>query len=81
MKLIITENQYVNLKKNLQELSPKSSGVKEFLKLVKDTPGLLRHLKFTSHKALEEYILDAYIKDFDELRDEADEFFKKKQKK
>lgn len=78
MKIRITEQQYKSL---ITELSPKSSGVKEFLKLVKDTPGLLRHLKFTTHKALEEYILDAYIKDFDELRDEADEFFNKKQKK
>jgi hypothetical protein len=78
MKIRITEQQYKSL---ITELSPKSSGVKEFLKLVKDTPGLLRHLKFNTHKALEEYILDGYIKDFDELRDEADEFLNKKSKK
>jgi hypothetical protein len=78
MKIRITEQQYKLL---ITELSPKSSGVKEFLKLVKDTTGLLHHLGFRSHKSLEEYILDAYIKDFDELRDEADEFFNKKSKK
>ena len=78
MKIRITEQQYKSL---ITELSPKSSGVKEFLKLVKDTTGLLRHLGFSSHKALEEYVLDGYIKDFDELRNEADEFLNKKSKK
>jgi hypothetical protein len=81
MNLIINETQYKELKKKLNELAPESSGVQDFLKLVKDTPGLLNHLGFSSHKALKEFVIDNYIKDFDELRGEADEFLKKKTKK
>jgi hypothetical protein len=81
MNLIINETQYKELKKKLNELAPESSGVQDFLKLVKYTPGLLNHLGFSSHKDLKEFVIDNYIKDFDELRGEADEFLKKKTKK
>lgn len=78
MKIKITENQYSKL---INELSPKSSGVKEFIKMVKDTNGLLSFLGFKSYKRLEEYIYDGKIDDFDELRDEAEKFFDEKKSK
>ena len=50
MKIQITESQY----QLIMELSPKSAGVQEFIQFVKDTPGLLKHLQFKTHKSLEE---------------------------
>lgn len=75
MRIIITEKQKGKL---VMELSSKSSGVKEFLEMVKQTPGLLKFLKFNSHKSLEDYILDANYKEFQELKKEAKEFENKK---
>jgi hypothetical protein len=88
MKLIITERQLKNLiakklyenKKSISELMVKSEIVKEFIKLVKDTPGLLKHLKFDSYKRLEEYIEDNNIQELNELRKEAKEFIEKDKK-
>lgn len=88
MKLVITEKQLKNLisinlfeeKKSISELMVKSEIVREFINLVKDTPGLLKHLKFETYKRLEEFIEDNGIVDFNELRKEADEFIKKDKK-
>jgi len=74
MKYIITESQY----KLIMELSPNSSGVQDFLDMVKSTPGMLKHLGFKSFKSLEEYILDGSIEDLYELKSDAKKFDKKK---
>lgn len=75
MRVRITEAQKNRL---LNELSSKSAGVKEFLDLVKETPGLLKHLGFSKHKNLEEYVLEATYKEFQELKKEADVYVNKK---
>jgi hypothetical protein len=62
----------------IYELSPKSTGVQEFIQKVKDTPGLLKFLHFKTHKALEEYITDGSYNDMEELKKDAEKFFKKK---
>lgn len=70
-------NEQVSRMKGLiYELSPKSTGVKEFIQKVKDTPGLLKHLKFKTHKSLEDYITDGSYSDMAELKKEADLFKK-----
>lgn len=74
--VIVNESQY---KKLINELSPKSYGVKEFIELVKETPGLLKYLKFKTYKSLEDYLLDASYKDFHELKKEAEDFIDKKE--
>jgi len=48
------------------------------LDLVKETPGLLKHLGFSKHKYLEEYVLEATYKEFQELKKEAQSFENKK---
>lgn len=70
MKIIITESQL----KTLQELSPKSTGIEEFIIKVKETPGLLKHLGFSSMKSLHDYLQDGDYEDFDELRKDAKKF-------
>lgn len=82
MKVIFTESQikYVlsNLisekKEGIDELAETSEGVREFIKKVKDTPGLLKHLHFSSLKDLEDFIRDHSNKDFQELKDDAKKF-------
>ena len=70
-------NEQVSRMKGLiYELSPKSTGVQEFIQRVKDTPGLLKHLKFKTHKSLEDYITDGNYSDMAELKKEADLFKK-----
>jgi len=71
MRIKITESQKQKL---ITELSKNSSGVKEFLSYVRETPGLLKYLEFNSHKSLEEYILDSNYKEFQELKKEAQGF-------
>ena len=75
MRIKITESQKGKL---LMELSKNSAGVKEFIEDVKETPGLLKHLGFSTHKSLEEYILDSNYKEFQELKKEATGFETKK---
>lgn len=75
MRIKITESQKGKL---LMELSKNSAGVKEFIEDVKETPGLLKHLGFSTHKSLEEYILDSNYKEFQELKKEAVGFESKK---
>ena len=70
-------NEQVSRMKGLiYELSPKSTGVQEFIQRVKDTPGLLKHLKFKTHKSLEDYITDGNYSDMAKLKKEADLFKK-----
>ena len=77
MNILITDSQYGRLIGLLTELSPKSTGVKEFIKTVKDTPGLLKYLQFKTIKDLEEYITDGSYSDMTELKKDADTFHKK----
>ena len=71
-------NEQVSRMKGLiYELSPKSTGVQEFIKRVKDTPGLLKFLNFKTYKSLEEYITDGNYNDMAELKKDAEKFFKK----
>lgn len=74
MKYVISEIQY----KLLLELAPHSAGVREFLDMVKNTPGMLKHLQFRKFSDLEEYVSEASYKDFNELKSEADSFKKTK---
>ena len=71
MKVKITESQNDRL---LNELSKNSEGVKEFINMVKETPGLLKHLGFSKHKFLEEFILESDYEEFQELKKEAETF-------
>jgi hypothetical protein len=72
-------NEQVSRMKGLiYELSPKSTGVQEFIQKVKDTPGLLKFLNFKTYKSLEEYITDGDYNDMVELKKDAEKFFKKK---
>lgn len=66
--------QITRIRKLINELSPESSGVKEFLSDVEEHPELLKHLGFQSMSVLQDYVLDADIKDFDELKKEVDYF-------
>lgn len=75
MRIKITESQK---RKLVSELSKNSAGVKDFIEFVKETPGLLKHLGFSSHKSLEEYILDSSYKEFQELKKESETFEIKK---
>ena len=74
-------NEQVSRIKNLiYELSPQSSGVQEFLDIVKKYPELLSHMGFKNMKRLEEYLDDASYEDFSELQDEAEYFFDRRKK-
>lgn len=71
MEYLINEKQ---LDKILNELSPKSSGVSEFLKKVEETPEVLTQLGFRSLKSLKDYISDGDYNDFEELKDDLEKF-------
>lgn len=62
------------IRKLIFELSPQSSGVKEFIELVDSYPELLGHMKFERMKDLKDFLADASYQDFDELKQEV-EFF------
>ena len=62
----------------INELSPKSSGVNDFLNMVKDNPELIKHLQFKDFNGLEDYVLSSSISDFYELQDELEEYLEKK---
>lgn len=64
----------------IYELAPHSSGVQEFITLVKDKPELLKHLHFRNMNDLLEYIDNADYEDFTELRDEVNHFIERRQK-
>lgn len=64
--------------KQINELSDDSSGVKDFIEDVKNTPGLLKYLGFKKIKALEVYIREGGYEDFEELRSDVKKFHSKK---
>lgn len=65
------------IKKLIVELSPKSHGVAEFLNHVENRPQLIDHLRFSSLQDLKDYVADANIGEFYELRMEVEEYEKK----
>ena len=72
--------QVKKIQKLISELSTNSSGVMEFIEYVEGYPEILNHLKFRSIKDLKDYILDANVREFDELRKEAEQFVKRREK-
>lgn len=72
--------QISKIKKLIRELSPDSAGVHEFLMDVESFPELLKHLKFDSMKSLEDYVYDASIDEFDDLRKEVDYFIDRRKR-
>lgn len=66
--------QIKRIQKLILELSPKSTGVSEFLELVNQYPELITHLKFPSLKNLKDYIEGASGPEFYELQQEAQYF-------
>lgn len=71
MEYLINERQ---LDKLLNELSPKSSGVSDFLKKIEETPGALNHLNFKTMKSLKDFISDGDYDDFQELKNDLEKF-------
>ena len=68
------------IRKLIFELSPQSSGIKEFIELVRSYPELLTHMNFTNMKDLQEFLSDASYQDFEELRKEADFFIDRRKR-
>ncbi len=75
------ETEFKFGKKNLNEMSPDSNGIKEFIQSVKEVPGLLQHLGFPKLKSLQEYLEEGDVDDFYELKKEVEEFYKQQKKK
>jgi hypothetical protein len=70
--------QVSRIKQLIFELSPKTSGVKEFLDFVRNRPELIRYVGFESYDELEYYIYDSTYEEFIELEDEIIEFLDRK---
>lgn len=68
------------IRKIILELSPKSSGVSEFLDLVNQYPELIPHLKFPSLNDLKDYIEGASGPEFYELQQEVEHFIETRKK-
>lgn len=70
--------QVSRIKQLIFELSPQTSGVKEFLDFVRNRPELIRYVGFESYDELEYYIYDSTYEEFIELEDEIIEFLDRK---
>lgn len=77
---MILKEQILRMKRLINELSPDSAGVQEFLDDVKKHPELLQHLKFDRFKDLEDYVYDASGREFDDLRNEVNYFIQRRKK-
>lgn len=77
---MILKEQILRMRRLINELSPDSAGVQEFLDDVKKHPELLQHLKFKKFEDLEEYVYDASGMEFDELRNEVNYFVQRRKK-
>jgi hypothetical protein len=62
----------------ISEISPKSSGVNDFLEFMKHNPEYLNPMGFRNYDRLEDYIYTGTYDEFSELLDELDELVKKK---
>jgi hypothetical protein len=70
--------QVSRIKQLIFELSPQTSGVKEFLDFVRNRPELIRYVGFESYDELEYYVYDSTYEEFIELEDEIIEFLDRK---
>lgn len=77
---MILREQILRMKRLINELSPDSSGVQEFLDDVRKHPELLKHLNFNKFKDLEDYVYDASISEFDDLRNEVNYFMERRKR-
>jgi len=77
---MITERLKNSIKNYLVELSSKSVGVDEFIKLIEDNPDLIDYLNFPNIEDIKEYILYSDFAEFDQLRSEASKYLKNKYK-
>jgi hypothetical protein len=68
------------IRKLILELSPESAGVEEFFQTIEKYPELIQYLGFEDLESLKDYIDSWTNKDFDELRNEVEVFFKDKKK-
>lgn len=64
----------------INELSPNSTGVDEVIAAFEERPELLKHLGFRNLTAVKHYIEGAGYDDFDELRNDIQEFLKNREK-
>jgi hypothetical protein len=72
--------QLSRIKGLIYELSPQSSGVKEFIAQVQEMPELLKHMHFRNMEDLLEYLDNAGYEDFIELKDEVNHFINRRKK-
>lgn len=72
------KEQIKKIQKLISELSTNSSGVVEFIDFVEGYPEILNHLKFSKMQDLKDYISDASVIEFDELRNEVNHFVKRR---
>ena len=77
---MITERLKNSIKNYLVELSSKSVGVDEFIKLIEDNPDLIDYLNFPNIEDIKEYVLYSDFAEFDQLRSEASKYLKNKYK-
>ena len=75
---MITERLKSTIKNYLVELSSKSVGVEEFIKLIENNPDLIDHLGFPNIEDIKEYVLYSDFEEFDQLRSEASKYMKNK---
>jgi hypothetical protein len=64
----------------ISEISPKSSGVNDFLDFMKHNPEYLSPMGFRNYDRLEDYVYTGSYDEFSELLDELDELVSKKSK-
>lgn len=62
----------------INEISPKSNGVNDFLKFMKNNPDYMIQIGFKTYQWLEDYIESASYDEFSELQDELENLLKKK---
>lgn len=62
----------------INEISPKSNGVNQFLEFMKNNPEYMIQLGFKTYKWLQDYIESASYDEFIQLQDEIEEILKKK---
>jgi len=73
----VTYGETVN-EEVLSEISPKSSGVNDFLDFMKRHPEYMEQMGFRNYDRLEDYVHTASYDEFSELLDEVDEILNKK---
>ena len=73
----VTYGETVN-EEVLSEISPKSTGVNNFLEFMERHPEYLSQMGFRNYDRLKDYVHDASYEEFSELLDEVDEILNKK---